>query len=139
MSSLYVRRLVRQWAAAAAAGEGLPFYDTINQAQDPKEPTWVTAEFPNATTQASTYCSDEETGVFDLAFLTRGGQGDERVLEEAEAVMAGFMTQEDPTHALQLGRAAPPQEFPAGDVPWFVVLFSVPYVYQPQKGADHVR
>lgn len=134
MSSLYVRQKVRQWAAAAAALEGLPFYDTVNREQDPGDPMWATAEFLSASNAASTYCADEETGTVDLLFMARGGGGDEVLLAAAETAMAVFMTNTDTK--LVLDRNGPPEDFPAGGgVPWFVVLFPVSYTYQPTKGA----
>lgn len=130
MSSLYVRDLVRAWAADAGTATGLPFYDTVNREFDPKDAFWSSVEFLTAQRLASTYCADEETGTFDLVFFARGGGGDAPLLQRAEDFVAQFIANSDPARLLTLGRAGPPEDFPAGGgVPWFVVQVPVDYAY----------
>ena len=129
MSSMYVRDMVRSWATNAGALLGLPFFDTVNREVDPQEPAWLTVQFLGGNNEQSTYCRQLERGTFDLMFFTRGGAGDAS-LSDAEATVAEFMTNTDPSGLLQLRLAGPPEDFPAGGgVPWFVISFPVDYTF----------
>lgn len=128
MSSLYVRDLVRTWAAAAAAP--MPFYDTVNREVDPQDDRWATVQFTGGTNEQITYCSQQEAGTFDLMFFARGGAGDQALLQAAEAAVTAFLANTDPTRALQLRLTGPPEDFPAGGgVPWYVISFPVSYLF----------
>jgi hypothetical protein len=129
MSSLYVRNLVRGWAATSPT----PFYDTINYEQNPNDNVWWTIEFEIENSATETYCGEEiEEGVIELVFCGQPGAGDGAVIAAAEAEGKRLLTQSDTTSQLCLVRAMPPEEFSAGDGDrWYRVVVGIEYQYHP--------
>ncbi len=127
MSSLYVRNMVRGWAAGSAT----PFYDTVNREHDPKDQVWFTIEFEVEQSSRDTYCGDEsESGVIDLVFCGQPGLGDGAVLAAAEAEGKRLLLLSDATSQLCLVRAMPPEEFSAGDGDrWYRAIVGIEYQY----------
>jgi hypothetical protein len=129
MSSLYIRTLIRNWAARCAT----PYYDTINQEQNPKDAVWFTIDFEPEQSGTSTYCGDTfEEGVIDLVFCGAPGVGDVALLTAAEADAKVFLAQVDPAGKFTIKRAMPPEEFSAGDAdPWYRAVLGLEYEYHP--------
>jgi hypothetical protein len=129
MSSLYVRNMVRGWAALCAT----PYYDTINREHNPTDPVWFTAYFEVEDSGSLTVCGDTfEEGVIDLVFCGEPGTGDAAVLAAAEADAQVFLSQFDPTRKLTIIRAMPPEEFSDGDAePNYRAVIGLEYQYHP--------
>jgi hypothetical protein len=124
MSSSYVRNLVRGRAAGFPRAK---FYDTVNFAQDPQDPLWATIEFVAADNEWMTYCSTQESGIFNVVFFGQAGVGDGTMLVYAEQDMAYLMALMD--SRLTLLKNTPPDDYERSDgTPGFVVSFTVNYV-----------
>lgn len=128
MSSLYVRDLVRDWCSQFSSSK---FYDTINYAQDPKDPIWSTVNFLGGFNEQITYCRNmKESGSFDMIFFGKPGVGDRALLQAAELDMAYLMEQVDAAGRLQLLLTTPPEDYERSDgTPGFVVSLTVDYSY----------
>jgi len=127
VSSLYVRNMVRGWAAASPT----PFYDTINLEQKPADAVWFTAEFEVESSETLTICeAQQEEGVIELVFCGLPGTGDAAVLTAAEAEGRRLLALKDPQGKLMLKRAMPPEEFSAGDAdPLYRAVVGIEYAY----------
>ena len=129
MSSVYVRNLVRTWAALCAT----PYYDTINQEQNPKDALWFTVDFEVEGSGTLTVCGDTyEEGIVDLVFCGAPGIGDIALLTAAEADAKVFLAQADPAGRFTIKRAMPPVEFSGGDAdPNYRAVVGLEYEYHP--------
>jgi hypothetical protein len=127
MSSKYVRDMIRGWAALCST----PYYDTVNQNQNPADPVWFTIDFEPETSEMTTFCGHaEEDGVIELVFCGSAGSGDAAVLTAAEADAKIFLAQSDTTGKLVVRRAMPPEEFSAGDADnWYRIVIGLEYRY----------
>ena len=128
MSSSRVRTLARQWIV----GCGTPFHETVNTNANPADPLWVTLDFQTEYTERSTFCDDYiEEGVIEMVFLANAGTGDGAAITAAEAASRWMMQQADPTGAVVLRKAMPPEEFSAGDADptWYRVVVGLEYRY----------
>jgi hypothetical protein len=125
MSSLYVRDTVRAWLAAGA----VPFYDTVNQEQQPRDALWKTVDWGFPSRERDTYCGQQlENGTIAIAYFGQPGTGDTDVLAQAEQDIAALMAQVDPTNALVLEKNDPPFDYRQGNL--YVVEFQVEYNYR---------
>lgn len=127
MSSKYVRDMVKGWAAQST----VPFYDTINRNQNPRDNIWFTIEFEVETSELQSFCGvNTEEGVIEMIFCGLPGQGDGAVLAAAEAEALRMMSNSDPTGLLFLKRPMPPEEFSAGDADSsYRVVVGIEYVH----------
>lgn len=127
MSSKYVRDMLRGWLSGATT----PFYETINEEQDPTEDLWFTVQFNVESSDLTTYCEDKiEEGMIDLVFCGRPGIGDSAVIAAAETEASRVVASSDPAMKLVLRRALPPDEFSDGDGdPWYRVVIGIEYIY----------
>lgn len=126
MSSPYVRGLCETWAGALS----VPFYNTINEEQDPADAVWVTLEFDVFNSQRDTFCGDViEDGMVRLVFLGAAGGGATSLLTTAQTEAAAFFANVDPTGALVLQNVGAPEEFGSSDTPLFAVVVAVDYSY----------
>ena len=113
MTALYVRNMVRDWAAAVAEA---PFYDTVNIDQNPAEPIWFTVQFFGQSNEGGTFCGDGyiERGAFDVVFNAPPGTGDVPVLTVMEPAVAALLANLDPAHKLTIQSYDPIEEMSAG-------------------------
>lgn len=136
MSASYVRTTVRGWAATAATTVSVPFYDTINFEQDPKDVLWWTVEFDVSFSEKLTFCNDwSEEGSIEVLVMARPGAKDTDAIDAAERIRDELLKQKDPTGRLVLAAVASPSEFSggSGESRWYQVLVSIPYRNQSKK------
>lgn len=125
MSSLYVRKMVKGWAALGP----VVFHDTVNLEQDPPEAIWKTIDWGLPSRDRGTYCGQyDESGTFSVAYFGPPGTGDEAILLQAETDIDALMLNQDPTKALVLENRAPPMDFRQGNL--YVVEFQIEYSYR---------
>ena len=114
MSSKYVRDKFRSWL-----NDGLvdsPYYDTINQDQNPTDEIWVTAEFEVSFREKRTFCegSWEEEGEVSLMFNGIAGVGDGALLAASEKDIKTLLSFRDETAQLVIDRVGGVNEFSRG-------------------------
>ena len=114
MSSKYVRDKFRSWL-----NDGLvdsPYYDTINQDQNPTDDIWVTAEFEVSFREKRTFCegSWEEEGEVSLMFNGIAGVGDGALLAASEKDIKTLLSFRDETAQLVIDRVGGVNEFSRG-------------------------
>ena len=114
MSSKYVRDKFRSWL-----NDGLvdsPYYDTINQDQNPTDDIWVTAEFEVSFREKRTFCegSWEEEGEVSLMFNGIAGVGDGALLAASEKDIKTLLAFRDETAQLVIDRVGGVNEFSRG-------------------------
>ena len=114
MSSKYVRDKFRSWL-----NDGLvdsPYYDTINQEQNPTDDIWVTAEFEVSFREKRTFCegSWEEEGEVSLMFNGLAGVGDGALLAASEKDIKTLLSFRDDTAQLTIDRVGGVNEFSRG-------------------------
>lgn len=125
MSSLYVRQLAEQWIADIGT---LPYYNTINQQQQPTDNLWLTLDFESFGANIETYCGDTlEEGEIRLIFVGRVGIGYDTLIATAEDFAELFFASVDPDGRLVLTNKNPPVDFAGENDPWFVVEIAVDY------------
>ena len=133
MSSRVVRQAFRGWLADPAIAAICPFYETINQVENPTDDIWFTVEFNLEFSEVLTFCrgSMREDGTVSLIFETLPGVGDDQILTAAEAVAAIIQTKVDPTGRVVIRKVSPPDEFSAGgaDEAEYRVIIDVDYVF----------
>ncbi len=84
MASSYVRNTFRNWLNDASLA--VPFYDTINQEQNPSDPIWCTVDFIPYERDQITYCGDvAERGFAEVIYYGSPGVGDAALLAAVEA------------------------------------------------------
>ena len=130
MSSLYVRRKARAWAAVLPNAK---YMESINVEEDiDGVPVALVSDFVSDGIQKSTYCGDEvETGSITLSWIGRAGIGDDALLVAAEADSALFYANKDPKLTL-ISRTAPDTVASVGgQMPRFIVDISYDYEYRP--------
>ena len=126
MSSLYVRQLAATWASALAT----PFFNTINEDQNPNDSIWLTLEFDAYTTIKQSYCENWiEEGTIRLVFFGTPGNGFDDLFLIAEQDANSFYINEDSTGKLTLVLKNAPLEFGGPDTPNFGVEVSIDYYY----------
>lgn len=127
MSSFYVRNLAAQWAAALAT----PYYNTVNEEQNPSDSYWLSLDFDAFSTVKETYCNSwEEQGAIHLLFFGVPGVAFQTLFQTAEADAATFFSNVDPGGSLTLEVMNAPLEFGGSDTPYFGVQVSIDYSYR---------
>ena len=92
MSARYVRNTFRGWCGTLA----IPFYDTINFHQNPKDDLWCTVMFDPAQRTRLTFCDhQEEDGEIELMLCGKPGIGDDIVIEALENAVDVIMSKAD--------------------------------------------
>lgn len=126
MSSLYVRQFAKTWAQSLTS----PFYNTINEDQNPNDTVWLSIDFNSYTTVKATYCSEWiEQGTINLVFFGRPGIGDDGLIAIAEQDAKTFFNNVDATGKLTLTVLNAPIEFGSSDTPFFGVEVGIDYEY----------
>lgn len=127
MSSLYVRNLAETFMAALTT----PYYNTVNEQQNPPAP-WVTLDFITFDTLKETFCDDtEEIGTIRLLFYGAPGVSFATLFAIAEADADLFYNSTDPSGALTLEVKNAALQFGGSDTPFFGVEISIDYSYRP--------
>lgn len=125
MTSFYVRDTIRNWLQLGA----IPYYDTVNQEQNPLDAQWCTVDWGFSFTERMNYCDDFlEDGSFNVVFFGPIGQGDSVLIPDAESDMELLMTRIDPTNRLTLMAYSAAEDF--SDENYYGVSFNVEYEYQ---------
>lgn len=126
MASLYVRKAVKGWLASGP----VPFVDTVNLEEDPRDDVWCTVQWMPGSNEVLDYCRNTlERAAFQLVFFGKPGIGDEHLLEQAEIGLANLLGQSDNAKKLQLMGANTPEDFSIGN--HFGIQFIVDYEYTP--------
>ena len=114
MSSKYVRDKFRSWLNDELVDS--PYYDTINQDQNPPDDIWVTAEFDVSFREKRTFCegSWEEEGEVSLMFNGIAGVGDGALLAASEKDIKTLLAFRDETAQLVIDRVGGVNEFSRG-------------------------
>lgn len=114
MSSKYVRDKFRSWLDDGLVDS--PYYDTINQEQNPSDDIWVTAEFEVSFREKRTFCegSWEEEGEVSLMFNGLAGVGDGALLAVSEKDVKTLLSFRDETGQLTINRVGGVNEFSRG-------------------------
>lgn len=114
MSSLYVRNLFRSWLGDPSMA--VPFYDTVNQEQNPGEETWVTADFQSTFRERVTFCESswKEEGEVVLVYTGTPGVGDGDLLVIAEKDIKTLLAFRDATRQLIVVGVQGVSEFSGG-------------------------
>lgn len=88
MSTWFVRNSVRVWCNEVAAEVSVPFYDTINQEQNPSDAVWWTIDFLGLEREG-TYCADvfQESGYVTVIVIARPGIGDQAAVQAIEQII----------------------------------------------------
>jgi len=111
MSSLYVRN----WFRSHTANLGVPYYETVNQDQNPTDPIWVTYEFNSEFSDLLSFCGDTmEEGTVDIVVSAQPGTGDAAAIAAAEAAAAYLTAQHDATGRLVIVKRQPVDEYSDG-------------------------
>ena len=128
MSSRAVRQLVRGWMPALST----PYYDTINQEQNPTNDVWVTVEFNSFGMTKETFCETwVEEGDITLTFFGKPGIGDDAILAQAEADAALFYGFIDPAGKVIIVNKSAPEDFAfTENGPRFGVTFRFGYEFR---------
>ena len=126
MSDKYVRDLCAEWAALV----GVPFYNTINEEQDPTDPEWFTLEYQVINKQRDTFCSYLESGLVSLIFFGQAGVGYEDLLQIGQEATDIFVANVDPTGRLTLELSQPPSDYTGLNSPSYIVEFAVNYTFR---------
>jgi hypothetical protein len=125
MSSRYVRTTVRNWLNQG----NVPYYDTVNQEQDPTDDIWSTVDWGMQTRAMETYCRETvEDGAFTVIFFGRPGIGDDALLQASEAEMDLLMLRVDTSGRLVLLDRGVPIDFRQED--HFCVEYLIGYEYR---------
>jgi len=111
MSSSYVRTFFRN----LAPGIGCPWYETVNQDQNPTDPVWATFEFNAEYSALLSFCGNTaEEGTVDVVVSAQPGSGDAAAIQAVENAATYLMQQQDATGRLVLLSSQPPDEFSSG-------------------------
>ena len=132
MSASYVRTKVEQWCQEVATLAGVPFYKTINEQQEPADPTWFTVEFM-ALLNENMLCKKGyiEQGVVRVVFISEPGIGWEDNILALESVIPPLMEKVDPTRRLELTEYEPLTEESLGSAePRYMTSVSIQYIHQ---------
>ena len=128
MSAVYVRTTFR----TLVAGAGIPVYDTINNAESPTDPVWMTYEFEPEYYSKESYCSDfNEVGVVLCYVQGKPGVGDTAVVAAAEVELKRLYNSVDPGGLLEFTGILPIEEHTFGDADKFYsITFGIEYSYR---------
>lgn len=127
MASLYVMSLAELWAQSLTT----PYYNTVNEEQNPNVTPWLTLEFETYTTEKDTYCNEwQEQGSIRLIWLGKAGNGFSSLFAIAESDVLNFSSNIDASGKLILETVNAPVEFGGSDTPFFGVMCLVDYVYR---------
>lgn len=115
MSASFVRTTFRTWATEVATATTLPFYDTINQSQNPTDAIWWTCEFTSELHEG-TFCQRGyfETGFITVIVVSEPGIGDLQAIQAMEQIVPALDAKIDPTQRLVLESYDPLDEQTAG-------------------------
>ena len=129
MSSNYVRQMLEQWAKDPAVVS--PFYNTVNEQQNPNVDIWFTAMYEAETRDKLTFCqAHEERGLIELIFSGRAGRGYTALLAQAEADAATIAALTDATGQFVIRNTLPPDEFSGGSAgKWYSVTIPLEYSF----------
>ena len=97
MSALYVRNTFRTWAAQVATATGYPYYNTINEEQNPVDAVWFSLEFVAEFYSNGTFCKSEETedGFVRVVVFGQPGTTDVPAVTALEAIGLEFAKKTD--------------------------------------------
>lgn len=114
MSSFYVRQMVETWLKDPAMV--IPYYDTINEEQDPQDDMYCTGRFNSSFRETTTFCQGNtlEEGEVEVTYFGQAGIGDNALIQALEADMVTLMAQRDPDTKLTLTQRSAPFEFSGG-------------------------
>ena len=130
MSARHVRNTFRGWCGTLA----IPFYDTINFHQNPKDDLWCTVMFDPAQRNVIDLCQHtQEEGEIELMVCGKPGIGDDAVLEAIEDAIQVIMSKADALGRFVITDCGPVEDASFGDADTFFrmsVRFS--YVYYPE-------
>ena len=134
MSDLYVRNKLRVWLAEPDME--VPFYDTINLAQNPQDDMWVTADFNATYREKLSFCNGDWMEEGDIALVYSGvpGIGDEQLIEAALADIKTLMAKRDSTSQVVLTERSSVQNFSSGAANQsYQIEIMVTYEYQEKS------
>jgi len=114
MSSRYVRTLVKGWLLDPEMS--VPYYQTINEEQNPQDQIWCTADFSSSFRDVITFCNGEisEEGEIEIEYFGLPGIGDDTLIQALEADMVILMARIDPQGKCTLMRRSAPFETSGG-------------------------
>ena len=114
MSSAVVRRTIKGWLSDPSMS--VPFYNTINEEQDPTDDYWCTVLFNNPYREVTTFCEGKwtEEGEAEVVYFGPPGINDDALATMLEAEIIKLMARRDPTGKLILVRSSPPYEYSSG-------------------------
>jgi hypothetical protein len=128
VASGYVRLKVKEWLADPASA--IPFYNTVNESQNPVDEIWKTVMWMDGYKEKLDYCGETmEVGSFGVMYFGAAGIGDDVIMAAAEDDMRGFMMNIDPTGRLSLRVDNPPDDWMQDNGNNFVLLFNVTYEF----------
>ena len=111
MSASYVRSKTRQWAGEVSAASAVPFYETINTANNPTEDTWFTVSFTSEF-NSGTFCDRGfiEQGFITVTVVAAPGTGDSDAVTAMEQIVPALMAKVDASGRLAYESYEPLQE-----------------------------
>jgi hypothetical protein len=112
MSSLYVRTVTEGWMKDAAML--VPYYETINMENNPKDSVWCTCDFSSTFREKLTFCdgANSEEGEVEIVYFGSPGIGYQSLLQALETEMITLMSQRD--SKLSLTSRSAPFEYSGG-------------------------
>lgn len=126
MSALYVRQLAATWAQGLA----LPYFNTVNEAQDVGATEWFTLEYRAFQSVPLTFCSEQETGQIVMVFFGPAGVGFADLMGQAEPVVNAFFANVDPAGRLTLESIDSPSDDGIIDAPFYAVEYPLSYTFR---------
>lgn len=132
MSSLNVRSAFE--AAWAILLPNLTLYATINEEPDRNAmpDQWATVDYLPAGDPPISLGNPgcfREAGVILVVAFVLSGQGDTQAVTLADQIRDTFRNWKDPTGAIKINEAAPPESDAASDGRWFAASISLTYQY----------
>lgn len=102
-------------------GATIPFYNTINEEQEPVDDIWMTVMYGMGNGNITNYCRNRtESTNFNLVFYGNPGRGWRPLIQACETVRDYLMAQVDAAGKVEITDYGMPIEFTYGDgVPWF--------------------
>lgn len=134
MSSFYVRQVVEGWLEDAAMA--VPYYQTINEENNPQDDIWATADFTSSLRDTITFCQGitSEEGEVEVQYFGLPGIGYSALIQAIEADMVTLMAQRDPQGKLVLMNRSAPFETSVGSAKsMYGLSIYIDYQYYEQE------